>query len=192
MGTVTVSLPADGSTGTVSQYNTPLTTIVNEFNGNIDNANIKSSAAIDPSKISGGNSSMFTSWQSWTPTWTNLTVGNGTVTAKYVQVGKSIQFKLSLVFGSSTAVSGSVSVTLPVTSTALVGSGVPLGSARLIDISAGLFYVGFATHLSTTTMKVSWSGASGSGQIETNLSNVSPVTWAVSDEFQINGFYEAA
>lgn len=51
MATVTVSLPADGSTGTVSQYNTPLTTVVNEFNGNIDNANIKSAAAIATSKL---------------------------------------------------------------------------------------------------------------------------------------------
>jgi hypothetical protein len=55
MATVTVSLPADGSTGTVSQYNTPLTTVVNEFNGNIDNANIKSSAAIATSKLATDN-----------------------------------------------------------------------------------------------------------------------------------------
>jgi hypothetical protein len=55
MGTVTVSLPADGSTGTVSQYNTPLTTVVNELNGNIDNANIKSGAAIATSKLATDN-----------------------------------------------------------------------------------------------------------------------------------------
>lgn len=55
MGTVTVSLPADGSTGTVSQYNTPITTVVNEMNGNLDNANIKSSAAIATSKLASDN-----------------------------------------------------------------------------------------------------------------------------------------
>jgi hypothetical protein len=54
MGVVSVSLPSDGSTGTVSQYNTPLTTIVNEFNGNIDNANIKANAAIASSKLATG------------------------------------------------------------------------------------------------------------------------------------------
>jgi len=59
MGTVTVSLPSDGSTADVGDYNTPITTLVNEFNGNIDNANIKTGAAIATSKIAtdGGLSS---------------------------------------------------------------------------------------------------------------------------------------
>jgi hypothetical protein len=51
MGVVSLSLPADGSTGTVSQYNTPLTTLQTEFNGNIDNNNIKAGAAIDSTKV---------------------------------------------------------------------------------------------------------------------------------------------
>lgn len=54
MGTVNLSLPADGSTADVSDYNTPLTTLQNEFNGNIDNANIKPSAGIDPTKLATG------------------------------------------------------------------------------------------------------------------------------------------
>lgn len=51
MGVVSVSLPADGTVADVSDYNTPITTIVNEFNGNIDNANIKTGAAIATSKL---------------------------------------------------------------------------------------------------------------------------------------------
>lgn len=51
MGTIITSLPTDGSTADVSDYNTPITTIVNELNGNLDNANIKSAAAIDGSKL---------------------------------------------------------------------------------------------------------------------------------------------
>lgn len=51
MGTVSVSLPPDGTTADVADYNTPINTIVNEFNGNIDNANIKSGAAIATSKL---------------------------------------------------------------------------------------------------------------------------------------------
>lgn len=51
MSTVSVSLPSDGSNADVSDYNAPITTIVNEFNGNIDNNNIKSGAAIATSKL---------------------------------------------------------------------------------------------------------------------------------------------
>lgn len=51
MGTINVSLPSDGTTADVSDYNTPITTIVSEINGNLDNANIASAAAIAGSKI---------------------------------------------------------------------------------------------------------------------------------------------
>lgn len=51
MGIISVSLPSDGQTADAADVNTPINTIVNEFNGNIDNANIKSAAAIATSKI---------------------------------------------------------------------------------------------------------------------------------------------
>lgn len=51
MGTISVSLPSDGTTADVSDYNTPLTTIVNEINGNLDNSNLATNAAIAGTKI---------------------------------------------------------------------------------------------------------------------------------------------
>lgn len=51
MATISVSLPSDGETIDVSDYNTPITTIVNEINGNLDNNNISASAAIAGSKL---------------------------------------------------------------------------------------------------------------------------------------------
>lgn len=59
MSTISVSLPADGSTASVSQYNTPITTIVNAINGGLDNSNIGTGAAIAASKISGLNPTNF-------------------------------------------------------------------------------------------------------------------------------------
>lgn len=51
MGTVSLSLPSDGTTADVADYNVPITTLANEFNGNIDDANIKTGAAIATSKL---------------------------------------------------------------------------------------------------------------------------------------------
>lgn len=51
MGVISVSLPSDGTTADVADYNTPVTTIVNEINGNLDNANIKTGAAIATAKL---------------------------------------------------------------------------------------------------------------------------------------------
>lgn len=51
MATISVSLPSDGQTIDAADYNTPINTIVNEINGNLDNANIKTGAAIATAKL---------------------------------------------------------------------------------------------------------------------------------------------
>lgn len=51
MATISVSLPSDGTTADVSDYNTPITTIVTAINGGLDDANIASAAAIARTKI---------------------------------------------------------------------------------------------------------------------------------------------
>lgn len=52
MGVITLPTTfVDGTIPTASQFNGDLTTIANEFNGNIDNANVKTSAGILESKV---------------------------------------------------------------------------------------------------------------------------------------------
>lgn len=51
MGIISVSLPTDGSTADVSDYNTPITTIVGAINGNLDSNNI---ASVSGTKITAG------------------------------------------------------------------------------------------------------------------------------------------
>src|SRR5690242_15835711 len=60
-------------------------------------------------------------WTTFTPTWTNVTVGNASVNSgKYLKIGKVVWFRIDLVLGSTSTVTGSVSVAFPVT--AQVGS----------------------------------------------------------------------
>jgi hypothetical protein len=51
MGTISTSLPSDGQTIDASDVNTPINAILSEFNGNIDDNNIKSGANINGSKL---------------------------------------------------------------------------------------------------------------------------------------------
>lgn len=51
MSIISVSLPADGTTADVADYNNPITTIGNVINGGLDNSNIASGAAIATSKL---------------------------------------------------------------------------------------------------------------------------------------------
>jgi hypothetical protein len=55
-------------------------------------------------------------WSSWTPTVVNMTVGNGTVTAKYTQIGKIVHWRVKVVTGSTTSYTATnATFTLPVT-----------------------------------------------------------------------------
>lgn len=50
----------------------------------------------------------------WTPTFTNLTVGNGTLTAYWTGLGDDlVAWQWMLVFGSTTAISNTVNVNFP-------------------------------------------------------------------------------
>ena len=55
MGLISPQQVSDGTTADSSDINTPINTIANEFNGNIDNANIKTAAAIDGSKLAAAS-----------------------------------------------------------------------------------------------------------------------------------------
>ena len=55
MANISVSLPSDGETVDVADYNTPINTIVNEINGGLDNSNITAAAAIAGSKLADGS-----------------------------------------------------------------------------------------------------------------------------------------
>lgn len=55
MGTVSLSLPSDGQTIDAADVNTPFNTLAAEFNGNIDNDNIASDAAISGTKLANNS-----------------------------------------------------------------------------------------------------------------------------------------
>ena len=55
-------------------------------------------------------------WTSYTPTFTNLTVGNGTLSAEYFQIGKLVFVRVSFVMGSTSSMGSSPFFTLPITS----------------------------------------------------------------------------
>ena len=54
MATITVSLPTDTTTAEVADYNTPITTIVNEINGGLDSNNLAANA-VTTAKITNAN-----------------------------------------------------------------------------------------------------------------------------------------
>lgn len=130
-------------------------------------------------------------WTSWSPTWTNLTVGNGTLTARYVQMGKTIHFYLKLVLGSTSSIGGSVDFTLPAAPS--VGTANVDHPFNVTILDSGTAQFGGATVFSsgsTVTLKVESVG--GTYNTLTNFSSTVPMTWTTGDAFVVTGTYEAA
>jgi hypothetical protein len=123
-------------------------------------------------------------WQSYTPTWTNLTVGNGTVVTKYVRVGSMVTYTGKITIGSTTSIGGFVSVALPVNAQDAFMN----GSARYND-DGTRNYVG-AVSVSSVGTSLGFTHSESGGFGSWNATN--PFTIATGDVISWNITYEAA
>lgn len=142
-------------------------------------------------------------WTSWTPSWATTSgsatpsFGNATLDCKYTRIGRTIIYRMNIVFGSTTNFGSSPSgsdnwlFSMPVAAPA---SGVPVGYVsywvgNLTKALAGL------AHLNSTTQIIMYTG---SGNVDNSslaggiVDSVSPLTWANGDRLSIIGQYEAA
>jgi hypothetical protein len=131
-----------------------------------------------------------TAWTSYTPTWTNLTVGNGTNTFAYKQIGKTVFVRGSFVFGSTSSISGGVSFTLPVNSIAYA-DGHSFGVCEFEDSGTadlgGVLYYTSTNKCAIRALKVDVTYAQWAG-----LSSAVPFTWTTNDGIRFHFIYEAA
>lgn len=119
-------------------------------------------------------------WTSYTPTTTGITLGNGTITAAWSAVGKTINFRIYLVFGTTTAFPGPPTFSVPVAEKAGL---VQAASCTLLDVSA-LAYFYATTRIGSGVFTPHSSG----GLVGATL----PFTWASTDQMALGGSYEAA
>lgn len=140
MSTISVSLPSDGQTIDAADYNVPINTIVADYNGNVDSNNIKASGIV-PNNVFTGTG---TSWarQTFVPTLTNFTLGNGTMTAEYIQTGKQVTGSVYIACGSTTAFGTNPTFTLPVTAATRYGTRrfTPAGLIIFHDFGSAVYY----------------------------------------------------
>ena len=128
-------------------------------------------------------------WQDYTPSFSGISVGDGTLTGRYCQINKFVAWQVELVFGSTTTVSAT-RVTYPVEAADafLAGNG---GQVTCED-NTGIDYFGSLFRFSTTEANVYVGKADSTYLTFSSLSSSVPFTWASGDRLIIQDFYEAA
>lgn len=133
------------------------------------------------------------SWTTWSPSYANLTVGNGTVVARYFQVGKLVVARWTITFGSTSTMGTGPTVSMPVTaaSTGYVLADHSLGPCSILDSGTARFE-GQVYYNSTTTVLLTVSTASGTNLTQGQITSTVPMTWTTSDKVSFLATYEAA
>jgi len=134
-------------------------------------------------------------WTSWTPVWsgTGASAGNATVAAAYSQVGKTIHFRISVTYASSssTASFGSSGVSFYLSSTPGSPIANTVGQCIAWVGGSGNRYAGevaIGTDRSVTPLATPATAGATSRPLTTTV----PFTWGTSDVLLISGTYEVA
>ncbi len=126
-------------------------------------------------------------WTAYTPTLNNWTLGNGSVTARYQQIGKTIIVFFRFTFGSTSSIASTPNFSLPFNAAQTLGASyfVNLQDAGTADIPG---YVYMATNVVYPgVMNVSSTYPSFAG-----VSATVPFTWTTNDTITVQMTYEAA
>lgn len=168
--------------------------------GNVDNTSDatknSASATLTNKTIDGDNNTIQdlpyssvkqTAWSTWTPTFTNVTIGNGSVTARYVRIGNMVQGQLHILAGSTTSFGNSIEFSLPITAASYHSTleYVNIGTVVGVDSGSSGYHGSASTFNSTTVARIRW-------DIGSSFTSLFRYAEASGDTVSINFMYEAA
>ena len=128
-------------------------------------------------------------WQTWTPsTINNLVIGNGTISARYQQISKTVNFSIKVTFGSTTTISGSPNMTMN------PGSSISDGvfAVNILDTGVARYAGQAILNAGGTQLFFDLIDSSTARAQLTAFSATSPFTWGTGDIFTVSGSYEVA
>lgn len=126
-------------------------------------------------------------WTSYTPTWTNVTVGNGTVTAKYYLMNKIGFVMLDFVWGSTSSATGLFTFSMPSGWTAAKNTP---GEIAVIQ-AAGTQYFGYIqpTANGSSNFHIRVLNVAGTYAQQNNVTGTVPGTFAAASNDFIRGVW---
>jgi hypothetical protein len=123
----------------------------------------------------------------WTGSVSNPSIGNGTLSGRYIRFGKLVHVIVNVTAGSTTTYgSGNYTLSLPVNAETTLRQ---LLQADLLDVT-NQHYTGKAILNGTTTTEEILVGSNATGP--TNWSPTAPFTFGTGDRLVISGLYETS
>ena len=151
--------------------------------------------AVQPQALLSGTGTSWI-WQSWTPTLSNITQGNGTLDTKYIQIGKTVFFSFDFILGSTSSIGTGPSFTLPSTPRSFsdTASGIrPIGYAHFehnaVNSNEGRVTI---TASPTSSCFFEVLNASGTYASYTQPTSTVPFTFSSGDAVFAQGYYESS
>ena len=158
-------------------------------NGQVLTADSTAATGIKWATASGGGFS----YTSYTPTYSNFTLGNGTVSTSYATSGDFVHYIGTILWGSTSSASGIMKISLPATAYSyggVFGTAIPATGSLLIDDSAGIFYKAIANCSSTELNFVT--ETSDPLRWGLNVTGTVPMTWTNADRIIFDICYRKA
>lgn len=132
-------------------------------------------------------------WTAYTPTFTNLTVGNGTLSGGSVRLGRTIHFYVKFILGTTSTVGTAPTFSLPVAASARYSSTTLDVLGRVLILDAGTAdFGGVSMFASSTTGALQVYNAASTYLQVNGFTATVPMTWTTGDGFVVYGTYEAA
>jgi hypothetical protein len=123
-------------------------------------------------------------WTTYTPSNLGITVGNGTQTARYVKIGKTVFLSYRFVLGSTSAVSGSVYIGTPSTVGSASSCSVIITDAGTANYGGMGWCIGGDTSVLVRPVRTSTTF----GELNDSLGSL--FTWTTNDDFHFFITYE--
>jgi hypothetical protein len=134
-----------------------------------------------------------TSWTTWVPTLTNITLGTGVVTARYCVVGKTLNFRFKFKYGAGSAVGTSPRFSLPFSMHASYTSLEDTINCSVMLYDSGTAnYIGSVRVINATTLELMSLNAAGAIGAEAATTSTVPFTWTTNDTMSCCGTVELA
>jgi len=130
-------------------------------------------------------------WKSWNPTFSNFSLGNGSISAKYRRNGRMIEFIIALTLGSTSAATGAIGFSTPVAPADALIKHARGGVLTRAAVPSTPYPVQMRI-AGGSTINVALGTSSGAVLATTNWSNTYPAAPANGDTLYLEGAYEVA